>query len=177
MPSKAETDTFEPMVAAEAVSCVELLDRRVGCAMGVAAARLLRSLCRPRWVWKKPKRKRCQRQAKSTRGQYSLQQWRRRQKQERRISPGKQKAVNSYTWLVCAKIVKCGRGEREPTQGSMFSVGREPTQDRAFGEGFESTQSSAFGVGHEPTQDSAVGEGRESTQTDPWVLPPLRSHP
>ena len=52
--------------------------------------------------------------------------------------------------------MKCGRGEREPTQGSMFSAGHEPTQDSAFGEGHESTQSSAFGV------------GRESTQTDPW---------
>ena len=39
MPSKAETDTVEPVVAAESVSCAELLDRRVGCAMFVAAAR------------------------------------------------------------------------------------------------------------------------------------------
>ena len=39
MPSKAETDTVEPVVAAESVSCVELLDRGVGCAMSVAAAR------------------------------------------------------------------------------------------------------------------------------------------
>ena len=40
MPSKAEMETVAPVVAAEAVSCVELLDRGVGCAMGVAAARL-----------------------------------------------------------------------------------------------------------------------------------------
>ena len=39
MPSKAETDTVEPVFAAESVSCVELLDRGVGCAMGVTAAR------------------------------------------------------------------------------------------------------------------------------------------
>ena len=39
MPRKAETDTVEPMVAAGAVSWVELLYRLVGCAMGVAAAR------------------------------------------------------------------------------------------------------------------------------------------
>ena len=39
MPSKAETDTVEPVVAAESISCVELLDRGVGCAMRVAAAR------------------------------------------------------------------------------------------------------------------------------------------
>ena len=32
-------DTVEPVVAAEPVSCVELLNRGVGCAMGVAAAR------------------------------------------------------------------------------------------------------------------------------------------
>ena len=85
------------------------------------------------------------------------------------VSPqGNRKAVNPYTWLVCAKIVKRSRGEREPTQGSMFSAGHEPTQDSAFGEGFESTQSSALGVGHEPTQDSAFGEGREYTRTDSW---------
>ena len=39
MPSKAETDNVELVVAAESVSCVEFLDRGVGCAMGVAAAR------------------------------------------------------------------------------------------------------------------------------------------
>ena len=69
---------------------------------------------------------------------------------------GSRNAVNPYTWLVCEKIVKCGRGDREPTQGSMFSAGHEPTQD------------SALGVGHEPTQDSAFGERHESTQTDHW---------
>ena len=46
--------------------------------------------------------------------------------------------------LMCAKIVKFGRGEGEPIQDSMFSAGHEPTQGNAFG------------VGH------------ESTQTDPW---------
>ena len=40
MPSKADTDTFEPVVAAESISCVDLLDRGAGCAMGVAAARV-----------------------------------------------------------------------------------------------------------------------------------------
>ena len=35
----AETGTVEPVVAAGAVPCVELRDRSVGCAMGVAAAR------------------------------------------------------------------------------------------------------------------------------------------
>ena len=38
-PSKTKMDTVEPVVAAESVSCAELLDRGVGCAMGVAAAR------------------------------------------------------------------------------------------------------------------------------------------
>ena len=37
MPSKAETDTVEPVVAAESVSYVEPLDKGVGCAMGAAA--------------------------------------------------------------------------------------------------------------------------------------------
>ena len=32
------------------------------------------------------------------------------------------KVVNPYTWSVCAKIAKIGRGEREPTQGSNFSA-------------------------------------------------------
>ena len=39
VPSKAETDLIEPVVAVESVSCVELLNRGVGCAMVVAAAR------------------------------------------------------------------------------------------------------------------------------------------
>ena len=39
MPKKAETDTVEPVVAAEYVSCVELLDRGDGCATVVAATR------------------------------------------------------------------------------------------------------------------------------------------
>ena len=38
MPSKAETNTVEPVVVTESVFCVELLDRGVDCAMGVAAA-------------------------------------------------------------------------------------------------------------------------------------------
>ena len=38
-PSKAEMDTVKPVVPAESVSCVELLDRGVSCAMGAAAAR------------------------------------------------------------------------------------------------------------------------------------------
>ena len=37
--SKAERDTVEPMVAAGSVSCVRLLDRGVGCKMGISAAR------------------------------------------------------------------------------------------------------------------------------------------
>ena len=41
---------------------------------------------------------------------------------------GSRKAVNPYTWLVCAKIVKFGRGEGDPTPGSMFSAEHEPTQ-------------------------------------------------
>ena len=39
MPSMAETDTVEPVIAVESVSCVERLGRGVGCAMGVVAAR------------------------------------------------------------------------------------------------------------------------------------------
>ena len=39
VPSEAETGTVEPMVAVESVSCVELLDRGVDCAIVVAAAR------------------------------------------------------------------------------------------------------------------------------------------
>ena len=83
------------------------------------------------------------------------------------MSPGNQKGRQSlYVSRVCLKIVKCGKGEGEPTHGSMFSAGHEPTQESAFGEGFESTESSAFDVGHEPTQDSAFSEMLQSTQTD-----------
>ena len=74
---------------------------------------------------------------------------------------GSRKAVNPYTWLVCAKIVKWVRGEREPTQGITFSAGHEPTQDSAFGEGIESNQSSAFGVGYEPTRCGVRADPRQ----------------
>ena len=77
-------------------------------------------------------------------------------------------AVNPYTTLVFVKIVECGRGDKEPNPGSMFSAGHEPTQGNAFGEGFEPTPISACVLGHEPAQDSNFGEGRKSTQTDPW---------
>ena len=40
---------------------------------------------------------------------------------------GSRKAVNPYTWLVCAKIVKIIIGKGEPTQDSMLSAGHEPT--------------------------------------------------
>ena len=59
MPSEAETDTVEPVVAAGSVSCVELLDRGVGCATVIAAARASAEPSRSRWVWQKPKQKRC----------------------------------------------------------------------------------------------------------------------
>ena len=68
-------------------------------------------------------------------------------------------------WLVCAKIVKCGRGEKELTQDSMFSAGHEPG---AFGEGHEFTKGSALGAGHAFAQSIAFGAGHESTQTGPW---------
>ena len=40
IPSEAEADTVGPVVAAEFASCVELLDKEVGCATVVAAARV-----------------------------------------------------------------------------------------------------------------------------------------
>ena len=39
MPSEAVMDTLEPVVAAGSISCVESLDRGLGCAMSVSAAR------------------------------------------------------------------------------------------------------------------------------------------
>ena len=83
---------------------------------------------------------------------------------------GSRKAVNPYTWLVCAKIVKFGRGEGDPTSGSMFSAGHEPAKTvlLARGVGREPTQGSVFGAGYEPTQGNAFGAGHEPTQTDPW---------
>ena len=74
--------------------------------------------------------------------------------------PGEEERPSIFIRDSCErKIVKRDRGEREPTQGSMFSAGHEPTQDSAFGESFESTQSCAFSVGHEPIQDNAFSEG------------------
>ena len=47
MPSKAKTDTVEPVVVAESVSCVEPFFIEVDCAMGVAAARASAELVPP----------------------------------------------------------------------------------------------------------------------------------
>ena len=77
---------------------------------------------------------------------------------------GSRKAVNPYTWLVCAKTVKCGRGEREPTQGSAFGEGHESTQGSVFVAGYESTQSRAFGVGHESPQTDPMNRRGGSAQ-------------
>ena len=46
------------------------------------------------------------------------------------------------------------RGDREPTQGSMFSAGHEPTQDGAFDKGHDSTQTP--GIGEEGVRSPRV---------------------
>ena len=51
--------------------------------------------------------------------------------------------------------MKCGRGEGETTQDSMFSAGHEPTQDSAFGEEHESTQTDP-GIGEEGARSPPV---------------------
>ena len=97
---------------------------------------LLRSACRPQWVWQNPKRKRClsgRRNRPSAGTTFGGGDGGRSMSYK---SPrGSRKAVNPYTWLVCAKIVKFDRGEGDPTPGSMFSAGHEPGQDSAFGKG------------------------------------------
>ena len=127
MPSKAEADTVELVVTAEFVYCVELLDKRVGCAIGVSVARDSVELVPPSVGTAKHKRKRCQRQVKPTRGRYSIRKWRRRQQNERRISPGEQKGRQSLHVARVYESRKIGRGKWEPTQGSMFSAGHEAT--------------------------------------------------
>ena len=112
-------------------------------------------------------RKRCERQAKSIRGRFGL-RWRRNQKHERRVSPVEQKPVNSYTLLVCAKIVKCGRGEREPTQDSMFSAGRKPTKQKGLSARGTSPPKAVFSVRGTIIRSSSFGAGHEPTQTEPW---------
>ena len=72
MGSKAETDTGKPAVAAESVSCVELLDRGVLCSMRVTAARASAEPVPPTMGMAETKKKRCHRREKSTRGRYSL---------------------------------------------------------------------------------------------------------
>ena len=47
VPSEAEADTVGPVVAAQSVSCVELLDRGVGCAAVFAAAKASSGLVSP----------------------------------------------------------------------------------------------------------------------------------
>ena len=95
---------------------------------------------------------------------------------------GSGKAVNPYTWLVCAKTVKIDRGEGESTQDSMFSAGHKPTQGRAFGEGRGAQchprqcfrcralahPRQCFRCGARAHPNSACGAGHEPIQIDPW---------
>ena len=88
MPSKAETDTVEPVVAAKSISCVELLDREISCVMGVAAARAFAQPVPPSMGMAKTEA-----QTASAAGEIDPRPVqpsvvRRRQKHERRISPG-----------------------------------------------------------------------------------------
>ena len=109
MPRKAETYTVKPVVAAEAVSCVNLLDRGVGCAMGVAAARASAEPVPLSMDMAKKKRKRCRRQAiRPAAGTAfgSGDEGRNTSDEPPRVS---RNAVNPFTWLVCAKFVKCVR--------------------------------------------------------------------
>ena len=48
VPSEAEADTVEPVVAVESVSCVELLDRRVDCGWSSDVRRCCQDFCRSR---------------------------------------------------------------------------------------------------------------------------------
>ena len=95
MPGKAETDAVEPLVAAESVSCVELRDRVLGCAMVVAATWAAAEPVPPSMGMAKTKRKRCQRQVKSTRDRYRLWPRRRRPKTRATSFPWKQKGRQS----------------------------------------------------------------------------------
>ena len=134
-PSEAEADTVEPVVAVESVSCVELLYRGVDCAMVVAAARTSAEPVSPSMGLAKTEANGViDRQNQPAAGTvFSSGDGGRNTSDE---SPrGSRKAVIPYTWLVCAQIVKIGRGEGEPTQDSMFSAGHEPTQGSAFGKG------------------------------------------
>ena len=73
VPSKAEADKAEPVVATESVFCVELLDRGVNCATVVAAARASAERVPLSMGMAKSEAKTVsQRQTKSTRGWYSL---------------------------------------------------------------------------------------------------------
>ena len=69
VPSEAEADTVEPVVAVESVFCVELLDGGVDCATVVASARASAEPVPPSMGMAKSEAKTVsQRQAKSTLG-------------------------------------------------------------------------------------------------------------
>ena len=95
VPIKADKDTVESVVAAEFVSCVDLLDKGVGCTTVIAAARFSAKPVPPSMGMAKTKAKTVS-AAGSTRGRYSFQQCRWKQKPERRVSPDGQKNRRSF---------------------------------------------------------------------------------
>ena len=156
MPSMAGTDTVKPVVAAGVVSCVERRGRYVGCAMGVAAARAFAEPVPPSTGMAKPEAK-----TVSAAGEIDPRPVQNSvvatgaETRANKSPRGSRKAVNPYTWLVRAKLVKCGRVGRESTQGSMFSAGHEPTQDGAFGEGTSPPRQTP-GIGEEGARSPRV---------------------
>ena len=179
MPSKVKTGTAEPVVAAESVSCVESLDKEVGCAMGVAAAKASAEPMPPSMGMKETETK-----TVSVAGEIDPRPVQpsavatEAEPQAKDLPGGGRKAVNPYKWHVCENIVKVGevmRGSPPKTACSVRGTsppkavlsargaGHEPTQGSAFGAGHERTQGSAFGAGHEPTQSSAFGARHEPT--------------
>ena len=120
-------DTVQPVVAAGSVSCVELLDRRVDCAMVVAAAR---ASAEPVPLLGGYGKNRSENDVSGSRARCAVGTVFGSGDGGRNASDecprGGRKSVNSYTWFVCEKLVKYGRREREPTQAACSVRGTKP---------------------------------------------------
>ena len=125
VPSDAEADTVEPVVAAESASRVELLSEGIGCATVIAAARASAEPVPLSVGMEKNKTN-----TVSAAGdinprpvQPSAVATEVKTRASDESPRGIRNTANPYTWLVCANIVKFGRAEGESIQGSMLSAG------------------------------------------------------
>ena len=134
------------MVAAKPVSCVELLDRGLGCAIVVAAARAFAEPVPPSIDLAKPEAKTVSSVGEIDPRPVDFGSSDRGRKTSDESSRGSREAVNLYTWFVCASIAKIGRGGGRPPKRACSVRGTSPPKAVL----------------------SARGARPKPTQIDPW---------